>query len=144
MLLELNFCTCLLELAFDLLGLLLGNTLFHGLGSTVYESLCITERETCDILHGLDDLEFSLAGVLQDHVEGRFLGSSGLTGTGSGSCNGNSGSSRFNAMVKLCTNPHYFQKKSTETLAFFFFFLCDFYFLMLCLHSPIDFHFFGL
>ena len=48
------------------------------------------------------------------------------------------------AMVKLCTNPHYFQKKSTKTLAFFFFFLCDFYFLMLCLHSPIDFHFFGL
>ena len=40
--------------------------------------------------------------------------------------------------MKLCTNPHYFQKKSTKTLAFFFFFLCDFYFLMLCLHSPID------
>ena len=35
MLLELNFSTCFLELAFDLLSLLLGNTLLNGLGSTV-------------------------------------------------------------------------------------------------------------
>ena len=44
MLLELNFSTCFLELAFDLLSLLLGNTLLNGLGSTVDESLRITQR----------------------------------------------------------------------------------------------------
>ena len=66
MLLELNFSTCLLELALDLLSLFFGNALFHGLGSTVNECLGIAQRKTCDLLHGLDDLKFSLAGVLQD------------------------------------------------------------------------------
>ena len=99
MLLELNFCTCLLELAFDLLSLFLGDTLLNSLGSTVNESLGVAQRKTCDVLHDLDNLELGLTGVLQDHVERRLLGSSGLTGACSGSCNGNSGSSRLNAIV---------------------------------------------
>ena len=101
MLLELNFSTCLFELAFDLLSLLLGNALLHSLGRTVNESLGITEREAGDILHSLDNLEFGLAGVLQDHIERRFLGGSGLTGTCSGSCDSDSGSSRLNAILLL-------------------------------------------
>ena len=43
MLLELNFSTCFLELAFDLLSLLLGNTLLNGLGSTVNKCLSIAD-----------------------------------------------------------------------------------------------------
>ena len=98
MLLKLNFSTSLLELAFDLLSLLLGNTLLNGLGSTVNKCLSIAQRKTCDVLHYLDNLELGLTGSLQDHVESRLLGNSSLACAGSGSCNGNSGSSRFNAI----------------------------------------------
>ena len=101
MLLELNFCTCLLELALDLLGLLLGNTLLDGLRSTVHESLGVTQRKTGDVLDGLDHLELGLACALQDHVERRLLGGSGLTCTSSGSCNGNGGSCRLDAILLL-------------------------------------------
>ena len=101
MLLELNFSTCLLELALDLLSLFLGNTLLNGLGSTVNERFSVTQRKTGDVLHDLDNLELGLAGGFQDHVERRFLGSSGLACAGSGSCNGNSGSSRLDAILLL-------------------------------------------
>ena len=97
MLLELNFSTCFLKLAFDLLSLFLGNTLFNGLGSTVNERLSIAQRKTGKILHDLDNLELGLASALQDNVERRLLCSSSLACC-SGSCNGNSGSSRLNAI----------------------------------------------
>ena len=77
MLLELNFCSCLLELALDLLGLLLGNTLLDGLRSTVDESLGVTQRKAGDVLDGLDYLELGLTGVLQNLVERRLLGGGG-------------------------------------------------------------------
>ena len=88
MLLKLNFSTCLLELAFDLLGLLLGNTLLDSLGSAVHESLGVTQRQAGNILHNLDDLELGLACALQDHVERRLLGSGSLACACSGGCNG--------------------------------------------------------
>ena len=100
MLLELNFCTCLLELALDLLGLLLGNTLLDGLRSTVDESLGVTQRKAGDVLDGLDYLELGLTGVLQNHVERRLLGGSGLA-CGCGSCYGNGGSCRLDAILLL-------------------------------------------
>ena len=98
MLLELNFSTCFLELAFDLLSLLLGNTLLNGLGSTVNECFSIAQRKTCDVLHYLDNLELGLTCGLQNNVERRLLCSSSLACACSGGCNGNSGSSRFNAI----------------------------------------------
>ena len=85
MLLNLNFSTCLLELSLNLLGLLLGDTLLNGLGSTVNECLCIAQRQAGDILNGLDNLELSLTGVLQDNVERRLLGGGSFAGTGCGS-----------------------------------------------------------
>ena len=85
MLLELNFSTCFLELAFDLLSLLLGNTLLNGLGSTVNKCLSIAQRKTCDVLHYLDNLELGLTCSLQDNVERRLLGGGSLAGTGCGS-----------------------------------------------------------
>ena len=45
MLLELNFSTCFLELAFDLLSLFLGDTLLNSLGSTVNESLGVAQLQ---------------------------------------------------------------------------------------------------
>ena len=99
MLLNLNFSTCFLQLAFDLLSLFFGNTLFHSLGSTVDECFSVTQRKSCDILHDLDNLKFGLTCSLQDYVERRLLCSSSLTGACSGSCNGNSGSSRLNAIL---------------------------------------------
>ena len=101
MLLELNFSTCFLELAFDLLSLLLGNTLLNGLGSTVNKCLSIAQRKTCDVLHYLDNLELGLTCSLQDNVERRLLGGSSLACACSGGCNGNSGSSRLNAILLL-------------------------------------------
>ncbi len=101
MLLELNFCTCLLELALDLLGLLLGNTLLDGLRSTVNECLGITQRQAGDILNGLDNLELSLTGVLQDNVERRLLSCSSLACASSGSSNSNSCSSGLNSVLLL-------------------------------------------
>ena len=74
MLLKLNFSTSLLKLSLDRLGLFLGDTLLNGLGSTVDESLRITQRQASDILNDLDNLELGLAGGLQDHVESRLLG----------------------------------------------------------------------
>lgn len=97
MLLELNFSTCFLELAFDLLSLLLGNTLLNGLGSTVNKCLSIAQRKTCDVLHYLDNLELGLTCSLQDNVERRLLGGSSLACACSGSCNGNSGSRTIGA-----------------------------------------------
>ena len=101
MLLELNFSTCLLELALDLLSLLLGNTLLNGLGSTVNQRLSIAQRKTCDVLHDLDNLKLGLTCGFQDNVERRLLGGGSLACAGSGSCNGNSGSSRLNAILLL-------------------------------------------
>ena len=82
MLLELNFSTCFLELAFDLLSLLLGNTLLNGLGSTVNKCLSIAQRKTCDVLHYLDNLELGLTCSLQDNVERRLLGGGSLKNAG--------------------------------------------------------------
>ena len=85
MLLELNFCTCLLELAFDLLSLFLGDTLLNSLGSTVNESLSVAQRKTSEVLNDLDNLKFCLTGGLQNHVESRLLGGSSLACASSGS-----------------------------------------------------------
>ena len=101
MLLKLNFSTCLLELALDLLSLFLGNTLLNGLRSAVNECLSVTQRKACNLLDNLDNLELGLASALQDHVERRLLGGSGLASACSGGCNGNSGSSRLNAILLL-------------------------------------------
>ncbi len=101
MLLNLNFSTCLLELSLNLLGLLLGDTLLNGLGSTVNECLCIAQRQAGDILNGLDNLELSLTGVLQDNVERRLLGCSSLACASSGSSNSNSCSSGLNSVLLL-------------------------------------------
>ena len=62
MLLKLNFSTSLLKLSLDRLGLFLGDTLLNGLGSTVDESLRITQRQAGDILNDLDNLKFCLTG----------------------------------------------------------------------------------
>ena len=101
MLLELNFSTCFLELAFDLLSLLLGNTLLNGLGSTVNKCLSIAQRKTCDVLHYLDNLELGLTCSLQDNVERRLLGSGGTAFGGRSSGNGNSSSSGLNSVFFL-------------------------------------------
>ena len=101
MLLKLNFSTCLLELALDLLGLLLGNALLDCLRSTVHECLGIAQRKACNLLDYLDNLELGLACALQDYVERRLLGSGGLTCASSGSCYGYSGCGRLNAILLL-------------------------------------------
>ena len=53
------------------------------------------------VTNDLDNLKFCLTGGLQNHVESRLLGGSSLACASSGSCNGNSGSSRFNAILLL-------------------------------------------
>ena len=126
MLLKLNFSTSLLELSLDRLGLFLGDTLLNGLGSTVDESLRITQRQAGDILNDLDNLELGLAGGLQDHVESRFLGNSSLACAGSGSCNGNSGSSRFNALFLFEDGSQFVYLGNLEVYQFFskFLYVC--------------------
>ena len=126
MLLKLNFSTSLLELSLDRLGLFLGDTLLDGLGSTVDESLRITQRQAGDILNDLDNLEFGLAGSLQDHVESRLLGNSSLACAGSGSCNGNSGSSRFNAIFLFEDGSQFVYLGNLEVYQFFskFLYVC--------------------
>ncbi len=101
MLLKLNFSTSLLKLSLDRLGLFLGDTLFNSLGSTVNESFSVAQRKTGEVLNDLDNLKFCLTGGLQNHVESRLLGGSSLACASSGSCNGNSGSSRLNAILLL-------------------------------------------
>ena len=100
MLLKLNFSTSLLKLSLDRLGLFLGDTLFNSLGSAVNESFS-AQRKTGEVLNDLDNLKFCLTGGLQNHVESRLLGGSSLACASSGSCNGNSGSSRLNAILLL-------------------------------------------
>ena len=138
MLLKLNFSTSLLKLSLDRLGLFLGDTLLNGLGSTVDESLRITQRQAGDILNDLDNLELGLAGGLQDHVESRFLGNSSLACAGSrgwlfllkrpgsGSVNGNSGSSRLNAILLLEDGSQFVYLGNLEVYQFFskFLYVC--------------------
>ena len=101
MLLKLNFSTSLLKLSLDRLGLFLGDTLFNSLGSAVNESFSVAQRKTGEVLNDLDNLKFCLTGGLQNHVESRLLGGSSLACASSGSCNGNSGSSRLDAILLL-------------------------------------------
>ena len=79
MLLELNFSTCFLELAFDLLSLLLGNTLLNGLGSTVNKSLSFAESETGELTNNLDNLNLVCAYVSKNNVKLCLLLSSGCS-----------------------------------------------------------------
>src|ERR1700754_225613 len=72
-LLEGDRCAGLFELSLGLLGGVLVDTLEHGAGGAIDESLRLTEAEAGEGAHLLDDLDLLVAGRLDDDVEGILL-----------------------------------------------------------------------
>ena len=68
-LLNLDFCTGLLESCLELLSLSLGNFFLQSCGSLVNDFLGLLKSESKSLLDGLDDLKLSLSGAGENNVE---------------------------------------------------------------------------
>src|SRR3954452_5976545 len=86
-LLDLDGGAGLLELALELLGLVLVDALLDGLGGLVDERLGLLEAQARRRADDLDDLDLLVAGPGEDDVEGRLL----LGGLGAGAAVAGSG-----------------------------------------------------
>src|SRR5688500_14448483 len=89
-LLDLDLGACRFELLLDVLGLVLADAFFDGLGRAFDQVLRLFQAEARDFTNDLDRVDLVRTGVRQDHVEFRLLlgGCSGRRTTASGS-NGN-------------------------------------------------------
>src|SRR4051794_16575024 len=90
-LLDLDGGAGLLELALELLGLVLVDALLDGLGGLVDERLGLLEAQAGGRADDLDDLDLLLAGRLQHDVEGGLLLLGGRAAVGGGAGAGRGG-----------------------------------------------------
>ena len=101
LLLNFNFSASFFELRFNLFCFFFGNAFFDSFRCAINQILSLFQTQTGNVFHYFHYLQFRLARALQDHVERRFLSSSGATVGSRSSGNGNSSSSGLNSVFFL-------------------------------------------
>ena len=87
-----------LKLRFNLFCFFFGNAFFDSFRCAINQILSLFQTQTGNVFHYFHYLQFRLTCALQDHVERRFLSSSGATVGSRSSGNGNSSSSGLNSV----------------------------------------------